>query len=450
MNDLNQSPSAPAIHHIVIGHLTDSNIPTTLASAISQLGDADTTVIVTVVIDRGTTPTDPGSDRVHFLEANPGTPIAVRDNLAAYSQPAATTIRFLDDGDILAPTATVDDTRVLRSAHWCASGVADTDGAVIHRRAPGTVPTRNMLDEWAAPTVALSIHPSGVAYTMAAFTALGGFSAVEYAHRTELMARANEHWPGHYRAGAASLTLRPHTALLRDRPMSFGRDRLAITESLLSGRTLTENTPARRSIEQRWDEISDQAWTTHTEGLATTISDGDSLEEVMIQARKLHYRFAWPRLVDYLNSAGTRFRGVDDYLEAMYLTAHAATTQHWDDAIAFTAEHRKHRIIHLLLTAIFESGATSQHAIAAGIGFADLLLELDPADPVAHYRQMSLHRMRGDYPAADQWRRRALDAIAVLPDANLSDHLRERVLAEGPIITAHLLPETAELTSTCS
>lgn len=432
-------------HHIVIGRLSEENIPTTLASAVSQLSDPDTTVLVTVVIDRGTPTFDAGSDLVHFLEAAPETTIAARENLAAYSQPEATTIRFLDDGDILAPSATVDDIRALRTAPWCASGVADIDGPVIHRRKPGRIPVRTILDEWAAPTVALSVHPSGVAYNFAVFITLGGFAAIDYAHRTELMARTGESWPGTYRAGAPSLTLRAHTVTLRSRPLSFGRDRLAAATALLAGRLAPERPTEQSQSHQWWDEISDTAWATYAEGVATSIGTADTLYEVMTQARKLHYRFAWSRLIAYIDSAGSRFRAVDDYLESMYLTAAAAHTQHWDEAIAFTDTHRQHRIIHLLLTAIFESSATEQQTVRAGVDFAAFLLDTTPTDPVAHYRLTSFHRMLGDYETADQWRRRTLDVIADLPDQGLSNHLRERVLAEGPIIAAHLRPEGLRL-----
>lgn len=427
------------LHHIVIGVLSDQNIHTTLTSAISQLADPGITVAVTVVIDRGAPTPDMGSDAVRYVEANVGIDLAARENLGAYSLPTADTIRFLHDGDLLAPSATVDDVRALQRAPWCASGVADTEGPVIHRRTAGPIPTGTLLDEWAAPTPALTVHPNSVAYTFGLFAALGGHSAIEFAHRTDLMVRACERAPGHYRTGPASLTVRPHATVLAERPLSFGRDRLAIALALLSGRTADIDEPAR-TLEQQWDDISDEAWATYTVGTATTIADTDTLHEVMVQARKLHFRFAWAPLVDYIDSAGGRFDAADDYLTGMYLTARAASTGDWSDAIEFTQTHRAYRIIHLLLTTVFETSTTDPEVLQPALDLTDTVLDLRPDDPVALYRKVSFHRMLGDYLNADRWRRRALDVIATLPNPQLSDHLRERILVEAITISAHLRP----------
>ncbi|KXO92936.1 Uncharacterised protein (plasmid) [Tsukamurella tyrosinosolvens] len=422
------------LSHIVIGRISAENVATTLSSALAQLtGTGD--LAVTVVVERGQSlgVTDP---RLTVLEADAEAPIAERENLAAFSRPDATTLRFLEDGDLLLPTATGDDVAALTDAPWCAGGAADSGGSVINRRGAGTVPSRTVLEEWVADTAALTVHPNTAAYQFKFFAALGGFPAVSYGHRTALMARANEVAAGHYRTSQI-LVLRPYIETLRMRPRTFGADRPLIARALLEGRDAASTAAPSMSQEQVWTRISDEAWKTYTEGTATEVAPTDTLWEVLTQARKFHYRFAWAALVRYVDSAEGRFDH-DDYLRAMYLTAKAAWRGDWTTAILFTQEHQVPRIVHLLLTAVFETGTADPVVLEAAVNLTQGILDADSRSAVALYRMVSFNRLLGRYETAERWRRRALDAISALDNPGLSDHLRERLLVEAVTIAPHL------------
>lgn len=434
--------TAQHIHHIIIDGVTSETAPMTIGSAVSQAASPTLEIAVSVILDHEA-PVPPAvhGENIRILTLDAQASPASRANHAAGALPQASSLRFLTGGDVLMPRASLDDVAALASHPWCTSVAADSDGTTIAARPPGVLETGTILDEWAAESVSLTVHPATAAYDFAFFAALGGFSGIEYAHQAELLARANDASCGTFRAGAPSMTLGPAIETLHRRPSGFRQTRRAVADLLLAGRAARIH--SRRTITgpRLWDEVSNAAWETHNEGYAEVAGPNDDLWDVLTQARKYHYRFAWSALVTYAESAVDRFD--DDYLAAMLLTGRAAqsgTDSSWHGAIEHIDRMLVPRLAHLFMTAVFETGTTTPWVLTTAIRYADAILDVNPDDPVAHYRMVSFHRLLEDWPTAERWRRRTLDQLARVRDPNLQNHLRERIIVE----TTAILPRLRE------
>src|SRR5699024_10173817 len=127
------------------------------------------------------------------------------------------------------------------------------------------------------------------------------------------------------------------------------------------------------------------------------------------------------------------------YLHAMYLTAQAAGPGHWgwcvDQMRGWPARFQQHpKVTQLLLTAVYAGTAPTDAAIDYALELAHHRLAVDPADPVAHYRMVSLHRLAGDVEQAHTWLAQAMHVVGQITDPGLADHLRERLINERLVL----------------
>lgn len=365
-------------------------------------------------------------------------PAGARAN-AALSGVDLDAVRFVPCGDRLLPGGMAADALALADAPWCASAALD-EFADSHYRAAieypaGPVPVGTIVDQWSQPSSALSVHPLTAAYRREVFDAVGRCDeTVGYGVETDLLAQVNERSAGAY-SSRPSLIITGGTPVdpANQRPNDFHGWRLARTRALAMGRQ-SRVAPSAPSEAELWDAISARAWTEADTGHARVPADAASLSEVLLQARKYHFRFAWPALAVYGQAAVQMFPD-DDYLRAMWLTGRAATEGAWDDAVEFITSHENPKIQQLLLTTAFVEGEAVPTAVLRRCAqLAADLHEIDDSGTgraVAAYRAVSMHRLLGEFDRARSWATTAsCDLTDITDDPALVAHLRERLIVE--------------------
>lgn len=347
-------------------------------------------------------------------------------------------IRFLECGHRLLPGALACDLEALQKWEWTASVALDDFGGMITRPAltasPGPVPQGAYLDEWAHRTPQLTIHP----LTMAVRTDLAKRvvpCSLTYGEHCELLARINQIAEGWFRT-RPTVVIPAAVPPSVPRPTDFYSQRMAVIEKLRARSLSNTVQELQESGPALWESVSDTAWDTREVGHETDLKADDTLRDVLVQARKYHYRFDWWQLSDYAGQGLQRWPS-DAYLRAMYLTACAAAEQsreHWSRCAYFVSQHENPKIIHLFLTSVFESASPSAAVLQCAVQLAHSLVPMEGENPVLYYRLASFYRRLGYVSAA---RANADLATQKLRDAApaLADHLRERLLLEKSLLS---------------